>query len=324
MLARAAGDSPSFVKLPVNHATTASGLNHHDYHSHTNKPPRRAARPHTGRYTRYVALHPFRTGALPTDRVHRPRQQAQTRIRTPPRAQAVHHPLLRRTTWTDIALLTRQRNAPHLAQHSHSQTQPRRASQPHRAPHPQQGTAPVMWRCTSYVALHPFRTGALPTDRVHRPRQQAQTRIRTPPRAQAVHHPLLRRTTWTDIALLTRQRNAPHLAQHSHSQTQPRRASQPHRAPHPQQGTAPVMWRCTSYVALHPIRTGALPTDRVHCLQIGCSAHTHKPNRGEHPAARSLRPATVRTFTNSARNSLTATRNNTPETAGFQRSDFKS
>ena len=227
MLARAAGDSPSFVKLPVNHATTASGLNHHDYHSHTNKPPRRAARPHTGRYTRYVALHPFRTGALPTDRVHRPRQQAQTRIRTPPHAQAMHHPLLRRTTWTDIALLTRQRNAPHLAQHSHSQTQPRRASQPHRAPHPQQGTAPVMWRCTSYVALH-------------------------------------------------------------------------------------------------PIRTGALPTDRVHCLRIGCSAHTHKPNRGEHPAARSLRPATVRTFTNSARNSLTATRNNTPETAGFQRSDFKS
>ena len=240
MLARAAGDSPSFVKLPVNHATTASGLNHHDYHSHTNKPPRRAARPHTGRYTRYVALHPFRTGALPTDRVHRPRQQAQTRIRTPPRAQAVHHPLLRRTTWTDIALLTRQRNAPHLAQHSHSQTQPRRASQPHRAPHPQQGTAPVMWHCTRYVALH-----------------------------------LLR-------------------------------------------GAAPDQNGCIAY------GSGALPTDRVHCLRIGCSAHTHKPNRGEHPAARSLRPATVRTFTNSARNSLTATRNNTPETAGFQRSDFKS
>lgn len=79
MLARAAGDSPSFVKLPVNHATTASGLNHHDYHSHTNKPPRRASRPHTGRYTRYVALHllrgdapvqngciAYRSGAAPT------------------------------------------------------------------------------------------------------------------------------------------------------------------------------------------------------------------------------------------------------------------
>ena len=90
------------------------------------------------------------------------------------------------------------------------------------------------------------------------------------------------------------------------------------------QGTAPLTGRYTRYVALHPIRTGALPTDRVHYLRIGCTAHTHKPNRGEHPAARSLRPATVRTFTNSARNSLTATRNNTPKTAGFQRSDFKS
>ena len=93
---------------------------------------------------------------------------------------------------------------------------------------------------------------------------------------------------------------------------------------HPLRRATPVASRYTRYVALHPIRRGALPTDRVHCLRIGCTAHIHKPNRGEHPAARSLRPATVRTFTNSARNSLTATRNNTPETAGFQRSDFKS
>ena len=144
------------------------------------------------------------------------------------------------------------------------------------------GAAPDQNGCIAYGS------GALPTDRVQRPHSQAQTRIRTPPHAQAMHHPLLRRTTWTDIALLTRQRNAPHLAQHSHSQTQPRRASQPHRAPHPQQGTAPVMWRCTSYVALHPIRTGALPTDRVHCLRIGCSAHTHKPKRGPQHHARQL------------------------------------
>ena len=50
------------------------------------------------------------------------------------------------------------------------------------------GAAPVTWRCTSYVALHPFRTGAMPTDRVHRPHQQAQPRIRTPPHGQALHH----------------------------------------------------------------------------------------------------------------------------------------
>ena len=157
-----------------------------------------------------------------------------------------------------------------------------------RAATPTPGTAPVMWRCTSYVALHPIRTGALPTDRVHRPRQQAQTRTCTPPQEQAVHHPPLRRTSWTDIALLTRQHNAPHLAQHSHSQAQPRRASQPHRAPHPQQGAAPVMWRCTSYVALHPFRTGALPTDRVQCRQMGGTAHTTPPNRGPQHHARQL------------------------------------
>jgi len=39
---------------------------------------------------------------------------------------------------------------------------------------------------------------------------------------------------------------------------------------------------------------------------------------------RSLRRTTVPAFTNSARNSLTAIHNNTPETAEFQRSDFKS
>ena len=36
---------------------------------------------------------------------------------------------------------------------------------------------------------------------------------------------------------------------------------------------APVTSRCTRYVALHPIRTGALPTDRVQCLRIGCTAY---------------------------------------------------
>ena len=38
------------------------------------------------------------------------------------------------------------------------------------------GTAPVTWRCTRYVALHPNRRGALPTDRVQCPNTQEQTR----------------------------------------------------------------------------------------------------------------------------------------------------
>ena len=42
--------------------------------------------------------------------------------------------------------------------------------------HKHGGTAPVTWRCTRYVAVHPNRRGALPTDRVHCPYKQEQTR----------------------------------------------------------------------------------------------------------------------------------------------------
>ena len=42
--------------------------------------------------------------------------------------------------------------------------------------HPIWGAAPVTWRCTRYVALHPNRRGALPMDRVQRPNTQEQTR----------------------------------------------------------------------------------------------------------------------------------------------------
>ena len=66
---------------------------------------------------------------------------------------------------------------------------------------------------------------------------------------------------------------------------------------HPLRGIAPVTWRCTLYVALHPLRraapeqkgcnayrSGAMPTDRVQCLQIGCttpatSSHADLPER---------------------------------------------
>ena len=42
--------------------------------------------------------------------------------------------------------------------------------------HKHGGTAPVTWRCTRYVAVHPNRRGALPTDRVQCPNKQEQTR----------------------------------------------------------------------------------------------------------------------------------------------------
>ena len=42
--------------------------------------------------------------------------------------------------------------------------------------HKHGGAAPVTWRCTRYVAVHPNRRGALPTDRVQCPNTQEKTR----------------------------------------------------------------------------------------------------------------------------------------------------
>ena len=42
--------------------------------------------------------------------------------------------------------------------------------------YPLRGGAPVTWRYTRYVAVHPNRRGALPTDRVQCPNTQEQTR----------------------------------------------------------------------------------------------------------------------------------------------------
>ena len=42
--------------------------------------------------------------------------------------------------------------------------------------HKHGGAVPVTWRCTRYVAVHPNRRGALPTDRVQCPNTQEQTR----------------------------------------------------------------------------------------------------------------------------------------------------
>ena len=160
MLARAAGDSPSFVKLPVNHATTASGLNHHDYHSHTNKPPRRAARPHTGRYTRYVALHLLRgaapvqngciayiSGALPTPTSQNADTHTSPRTGSAPPTTATHY-------------LDR-----HCATYSPAQRPPSNATLPLTSPTAArvattQGTTSTTGHCTRYVALHLLRSAA--------------------------------------------------------------------------------------------------------------------------------------------------------------------
>ncbi len=284
------------------------------------------------RCTRYVALHPIRTGALPTDRVHCLRIGCTAHANKPKRGHA-HLPRSRQCTIHHCDALLGQTLRYLLA----SATPPSSATLPLTNPtaarvattqgttsttghctryvalHPLCGAAPLTWRCTRSERVHCLRigciaygSGAAPTFTSPNADTHTSTRTGHAPPTTATHY-------------LDR-----HCATYSPAQRPPSSATLPltsltaarvattHQAvTAPLQGTAPLTWRCTR-------------SERVHCLRIGCTAHTHKPNRGEHPAARSLRPATVRTFTNSARNSLTATRNNTPETAGFQRSDFKS
>ena len=84
---------------------------------------------------------------------------------------------------------------------------------------------------------------------------------------------------------------------------------------HPLRRATPVTSRCTRYVALHPLRratpdqkgciaygSGALPTDRVHCLRIGCTAQrwntpqkslsprTYHPQAGTHETTKPQAP----------------------------------
>ncbi len=107
------------------------------------------------------------------------------------------------------------------------------------------GAAPVTGRCTRYVALHPIRTGAMPTDRVYRARRQE--------------------CVWNLESHNAKERglNAP-----IHNPGLGRPIKGRHDA-----------GRCTRCVALYPLR-GAAPvtwrytrSDRVQCLRIGCNAY---------------------------------------------------
>ena len=86
------------------------------------RPRSRSDAPVTSRYTRSVAVHPIRRGAMPTDRVHRLPQQAR------PRAIPPHRP---QPSISDAA--TQLQNA---------------------------RPAPNERRCTRYVAIHPLRSDA--------------------------------------------------------------------------------------------------------------------------------------------------------------------
>ena len=109
----------------------------------------RSAAPITSRYTRSVAMHPIRRGAMPTDRVHRLPQQAQPRAIPPLRPQpaasdaATHPQNARQCSSAAIKETTRDReaharhNATHRSTHQllgHSNTA-RTAGRFYRHPH---------------------------------------------------------------------------------------------------------------------------------------------------------------------------------------------
>ena len=68
----------------------------------------RGTTPVTSRYTRYVAMHPIRRGAMPTDRVHRLPQQAQMRAFP---SDIPNHSIGRRHTASTCSPRLRTRNA---------------------------------------------------------------------------------------------------------------------------------------------------------------------------------------------------------------------
>lgn len=147
----------------------------------------------------------------------------------------------------------------------------REAMRHHRRPFNRQhreDAAPVTRHCTRYRALHPIRTGVMPTDRVHCTLKQEQTRNLQAP------------ATTPNTTPTTR-----------------------HRALHPLRGATPVTRRYTRYGAQHPIRTGAMPTDRVHCTRRqeqtrNLKAHTthgtgELARRVRQPPAHQAPPATT-------------------------------
>ena len=125
--------------------------------------------------------------------------------------------------------------------------------------HPLRGAAPVTWRCTRYVALHPNRRGVMPTDRVHCPSEQVKVW-----------------SVWGTGCLL---RLASIIADALQEYFCVIAAACGLVCRGRATGAAPVTWRCTRYVALHPNRRGAMPTDRVQRTQSQEQTRNLRGNR---------------------------------------------
>ncbi len=197
------------------------------------------------------------------------------------------------------------------------------------AKHPLRRNAPVTLRCTRYVALHPIRRGAMPTDRVHRPPQQAQPRAIRPHRPQpstsdaviqlrharpvpnerrctryVAAHPLRRATPVTSQCTRSEGVQCLRIGCTAPPQQAKPRTIRPHR-PQPSTSDAVIQLRharpvpnerrCTRYVAAHPLRRATPVTSQctrsegVQCLRIGCTASHNKHNRENVPSRKKPR-----------------------------------
>ena len=202
---------------------------------------------------------------MPTDRVHRLPQQAQPRAFPPDTHKRQHQtqphnleiparlrtrratPVPSRYTRSEgVSCLRIGCTAPHNKHNcgqflpTHPSGSIRRSHTTSKYPpgseqealHPFRRATPVPSRCTRSVAIHPIRRGVMPTDRVHcRPRQ---VQLRTVP---------------------------PDTPKRQH-QTQPHNLEIPARLR--TRRATPDPSRYTRSVAIHPIRRGVTPTDRVH------------------------------------------------------------
>ena len=132
--------------------------------------------------------------------------------------------------------------------------------------HPLRGAAPVMWRCTRYVAIHPLR-GDTPEQKGCNAYGSGALPLRTSESLVSVGHGMV-----VEVGLNNRRRASGVLLRYRRCVWTGVQGTSHWRCTrygplHPLWAAAPVTWRCTRYEALHPNRRGVMPTDRVQRTQ---------------------------------------------------------
>ena len=122
-----------------------------DPHNPDSRQKRGGAAPDKGRYTRYVAMHPNRRGALPTDRVHCPLKQV--------KMWSVYAGVTASRSGEDC-FVTVARGLVDMIDLAKAQVPLVTVACGLVCRGQAAGDAPVTWRCTRYVAVHLLCGGA--------------------------------------------------------------------------------------------------------------------------------------------------------------------